>query len=119
MSEEKTRVLPEVAMRAVKPEQFRQLRAGEKESRPHLKPTMTLSEMKLTIAPARTAHAISAMTATRRAVPAASALKKVASPPAISANDAPTSSEMADVTVMVVCRELQKSQKTKPEDRHA
>jgi hypothetical protein len=28
------RVLPEIAMRAVKPEQFRQLRAGEKESHP-------------------------------------------------------------------------------------
>ena len=80
---------------------------------------MTLSEMKLTIAPARTAHAISAMIATRTAVPAASALKRVTSPPAISANEAPTNSEMADVTVMAVCRELQKSQKTKPENRQA
>jgi hypothetical protein len=80
---------------------------------------MTLSEMKLTIAPARTAHAISAMTATRTAVPAASPLKRVTSPPAISANEAPTSNEIAEVTVMAVCRELQKSQKTKPENRQA
>ena len=34
MSEEVARVLPEVAVRAVKPEQFRQLRAGEKERHP-------------------------------------------------------------------------------------
>ena len=80
---------------------------------------MTLSEIKFTIAPARTAHAISAMIATRTAVPAASALKRVTSPPAISANEAPTNSEMADVTVMAVCLELQKSQKTKPENRQA
>ena len=86
---------------------------------PHLNPTITLSEMKLTIEPALTSHATNAMSATSNAVPAASAPKRVGSPPAISPSDAPTSREMADVTVMAVCRELQNSQKTSPEKRQA
>jgi hypothetical protein len=49
----------------------------------------------------------------------ASALNRVVSPPAIPLSEAPTSSEMADVTVMAVCRELQKSQKTNPPNKHA
>ena len=53
------------------------------------------------------------------AVAAASALNRVVSPPAISPSDAPTSSDMAEVTVMDVYRELQNSQKTRPENRHA
>ena len=36
-----------------------------------------------------------------------------------SASDAPTSSEIADVTVTAVCCELQKSQNTSPANRHA
>ena len=60
-----------------------------------------------------------AMSATSKAVPAANALNRVVSPPAISPNDAPTSSEMAEVTVMAVCRELQNSQKTSPPNRQA
>ena len=44
---------------------------------------------------------------------AASVLNRLVSPPAIPPNDAPTSSEMADVTVMAVCRELQNSHRTK------
>ena len=82
---------------------------------PHLKPVITLSEMKLTIEPALTSQAMKAMSATSKAVPAASALNRVVSPPAIPPNDAPTSSEMAEVTVMAVCRELQKQ----PEDQAA
>jgi hypothetical protein len=60
-----------------------------------------------------------AMSATSTAVPAANALNRVVSPPEIPPNEAPTSSEMADVTVMTVCRELQNSQKTSPPNRHA
>ena len=86
---------------------------------PHLKPVITLSEMKLTIEPALASQAMKAMSATSKAVPAASALKRVVSPPAISPNDAPTSSEIADVTVIDVCRELQNSQKTNPPNKHA
>ena len=86
---------------------------------PHLNPTITLSEMKLTIEPALTSQAMKAMSATSKAVPAASAPKRVVSPPAMSPSDAPTSSEMAEVTVMAVCRELQNSQKTSPPNRHA
>src|SRR5436190_924749 len=86
---------------------------------PHLNPTITLSEMKLTIEPALTSQAMKAMTATRTAVPAARALNRLVSPPASSPNEAPVSSEIADVTVMVVCRELQNSQKTSPPNKHA
>ena len=41
------------------------------------------------------------------------------SPPAISPSEAPTNNEIAEVTVMVVCRELQNSQNTKPPNKHA
>ena len=43
---------------------------------PHLNPTITLSEMKLTIEPALASQAMNAMSATSKAVPAASALKR-------------------------------------------
>src|SRR4051812_33437796 len=86
---------------------------------PHLNPTITLSEMKFTIVPALASQAMNAISATSSAVPAASAPKRVVSPPAMSASDAPTSSEMAEVTVTAVWRELQNSQKTNPENRQA
>ena len=86
---------------------------------PHLKPVITLSEMKFTIAPAFTSHAMKAMSATSSAVAAASAPNRDVSPPAISPSEAPMSSEMAEVTVTEVCRELQNSQKTSPPNRHA
>ena len=75
--------------------------------------------MKLTIEPALASQAMKAMSATSKAVPAASALNRLVSPPAIPPNDAPTSREMAEVTVMAVWRELQKSQKTRPPNKHA
>ena len=59
------------------------------------------------------------MSATSRAVAAASAPNRAVSPPAIPPSDAPTSREMAEVTVMAVWRELQNSQKTSPPKRHA
>src|SRR5262245_4881882 len=86
---------------------------------PHLNPTITLSEMKLTIEPARASHAMKAVSATRRAVPAGRGRQRVVSPPEKSPREAPTRSEMAEVTVMAVWRELQKIQKTMPEKRHA
>src|ERR1700740_1684819 len=92
---------------------------ARKSATPHLNPTMTLSEMKLTIEPALTNQAMMAMSATSKAVPAASALNRVVSPPVISPRDAPTSSEMAEVTVMTVWRELQNSQNTSPPNKHA
>ena len=39
--------------------------------------------------------------------------------PDAAASDAPMSSEMAEVTVTAVCRELQNSQKTSPPNKHA
>ena len=102
-----------------KPNSFGNCVLARNSATPHLNPTITLSEMKLTIAPALASQAMNAMSATSRAVPAASAPNRVVSPPAISPSDAPTSSEMAEVTVMAVCRELQNSQKTSPPNRHA
>ena len=90
-----------------------------KSATPVLKPIITVSEMKLTIAPARTSQATNAIAATSSAVPAASAPKRVGSPPAIVPSEAPTSTEIADVTVIVVWRELQNNQNTSPEKRHA
>src|SRR6201981_1361392 len=84
---------------------------------PHLNPTRTLSEMKFTITPAFTSQAMKAITPTINAVHDANAQKREASPPPRSPNDAPTNTEIADVTVIAVCRELQNSQKTRPEKR--
>ena len=75
--------------------------------------------MKLTIAPAFTSQATKAIAATVNAVHAASAPKRLASPPAMAPSDEPIKSEIADVTVMAVCRELQNSQKTSPGNKHA
>jgi hypothetical protein len=86
---------------------------------PALKPTSTASEIKFTIAPALTAQARNPIRATRSAVQAAKPAKREVSPPARSASDEPTSSEIADVTVIEVWRELQNSQKTSPENMHA
>src|SRR5262245_31880458 len=86
---------------------------------PHLKPIMTLSEMKLMIEPAFTNQAMMAMSPTRMAVPAARAENRVGSPPEIVPSVEPINKEMAEVTVMVVCRELQNSQKTNPPNKHA
>ena len=60
-----------------------------------------------------------ANTATISAVHEASIPYRRGSPPAISPSVAPTSSEIADVTVTAVTRELQNSQKTRPPNRHA
>ena len=86
---------------------------------PHLKPVMTLSEMKATIAPARASHARKAIRAMSRAVPAASAAKREGSPPEISPSDAPIRSDIAEVTVTTVWRELQNNQNTRPPNRQA
>src|SRR5262249_27705018 len=86
---------------------------------PHLNPTRTLSEMKFTITPALAIHAMKARAPTINAVHDPRAQNRDASPPARSPSDAPTSTEIADVTVMAVCRELQNNQKTRPEKRQA
>jgi hypothetical protein len=86
---------------------------------PHLNPTRTLSEMKFTITPALASHAMKPKPPTINAVHDARAQNREASPPARSPSDAPTSTEIADVTVIAVCRELQNSQKTSPEKRQA
>src|ERR1043166_3948953 len=92
---------------------------ARKRATPHLKPVITLSEMKFTMTPAFTSQAMNAIEATSNAVPAASAPKRVVSPAAISPSDAPVSNEIADVTVTTVYRELQNNQKSSPPNRHA
>ena len=69
--------------------------------------------------PARTSQAANAIAAIMIATQAANAAWRAGSPALNSPTDAPISSDSADVTVMTVCFELQKSQKTSPEKRHA
>ena len=69
--------------------------------------------------PARTSHARNAMAAIMIARHAASAACRDGSPALNSPTDAATRSDSAEVTVMTVCFELQNSQKTSPEKRHA
>src|SRR6266404_8224640 len=88
---------------------------ARKSATPHLNPTSTLSEMKLTTEPALTSQAMKAMSATSMAVTDANALNRELSPLAIPARDEPINSEMAEVTEIAVCRELQNSQNTSPE----
>src|SRR5207247_11165985 len=76
-------------------------------------------EMTVSIVPALKSQAANAMTPTRRAMQTASARKRDGSPFASPPSDAPSSSDMADVTVIAVCLELQNSQKTSPEKRQA
>ena len=59
-----------------------------------------------------------AISATSKAVPAASAPNRRVAAGDLAQGRA-DSSEMAEVTVMTVWRELQKSQKTNPPNRHA
>jgi hypothetical protein len=78
---------------------------------------MTVSEMKLTRLPARRIQATRPSAATISAVAEARAAYRPAPPPARSPSELPTSSEMAEVTVTAVCRELQRSQKISPANR--
>jgi hypothetical protein len=64
-------------------------------------------------------YAMRAIADTMSAVQVASTQNLVGSPPASSPSEAPTSSEIAEVTVITVWRELQNSQKTRPGNRHA
>jgi hypothetical protein len=75
--------------------------------------------MKFTITPALASHAMKPSTPTIKAVHDARAQNREVSPPARSPRDAPTSTEIADVTVIAVCRELQNNQNTSPEKRQA
>ena len=69
--------------------------------------------------PARTSQAAKAIVANMSATEAANAAWRAGSPALNSPTDAPIKSDSADVTVMTVCFELQKSQKASPEKRHA
>ena len=75
--------------------------------------------MERSIAPARTSQAVKAIAAVSKAVHEASAAKRVVSPAAIPPRLEPTRREIAEVTVTTVCFELQKSQKTRPENKQA
>ncbi len=86
---------------------------------PALKPTSTVSETKLTTEPPSSAHTTKARNATSKAVQAASAATRAASPFPTSPSVAPIRSEIAEVTVIAVCREPEKSQYTRPENRQA
>ena len=84
-----------------------------------MKPTRTVSEKNPTALPARTSQAASASAPVISAAHAASAACRAGSPPLRVATELPISSDRADVTVMTVCLELQKSQNTRPENRQA
>ena len=75
--------------------------------------------MKFTITPALASHAMKASTPTINAVHEAKAQNREGSPPARSPSDAPTRTEIAEVTVIAVCRELHNNQNTNPENRQA
>jgi hypothetical protein len=111
--------LPEVAVAAAEAEQLGSCVLARNSATPHLKPTSTVSEKKLMIEPARAAQAANASAATIRPVHAARAAWRAGSPADISPSVAPTSSEIAEVTVTAVCRELQNSQNTRPANRQA
>ncbi len=72
---------------------------------PALKPSSTVSLMKLTSDESRSAHAASATAANVRAVSAAIAAKRAGSPPAMPATVVPTSIEIADVGPTASCRD--------------
>lgn len=70
-------------------------------------PTRTISDTKFTIAPALTSRPSRNTTPTRRAVKPAKTAKRAVAPLDSSPSDAPpTSNEMADVTLIAVCRGL-------------
>ena len=75
--------------------------------------------MKFTTEPACASQARNAIAAVSSAVLAAIAPKRAGSPPAMLPSDEPMSSEIADVTLIHVCCELQKSQNTRPPNKHA
>jgi hypothetical protein len=86
---------------------------------PALKPTITLSEKKSVVEPARTIRASTPIAPTMSAVQAASAPKRAGSPPASAPSEEPISSEIAEVTVIAVCREPLNIQYTRAGNRHA
>src|SRR5271166_3417201 len=86
---------------------------------PALKPMRTVSETKFTTEPAHADHARNAIAPVSSAVQAAIAPKRAGSPPAMLPSDEPISNEIAEVTLILVCRELHKSQNTSPPNRHA
>jgi hypothetical protein len=78
---------------------------------------MTPSEMNRTIAPARVIHAKKAIAATNNAVADASETDRPTSPLAQSPMVEPINKEIAEVTLIEVCFELQNSQNTNPAKR--
>src|SRR5207302_10052668 len=103
----------------LKPQNFGSCVLVSHRATPALKPSITVSEINFTIAPARTSQAMNAAAAASKAVHEASAVKRAVSPEAISPKLDPIRREMAEVTLTAVCRELQKSQNTNPEKRTA
>ena len=72
---------------------------------PALKPSRIVSLTKLVSVLRRSAQAVTASAATRRATSDATCASRTGSPAAIGAMLAPTSSEIADVGPMARCRE--------------
>jgi hypothetical protein len=91
MLKEMAAVLPKISMRAVKAEKLGQLRAGQKEGDAAFEARHHAFGNEIYNDACFDEPAMNAMNATSKAVPAASAPKRVVSPPAISPRDAPTS----------------------------
>jgi hypothetical protein len=69
MLEKVAAIYPKAAVGAMNTEELWQLCAGEEERTPALNPVITLSEIKLTITPAFTSHAMSAISPTSTPFP--------------------------------------------------
>ena len=117
--QEMSAVLPEISVRAMNAEQLGQLRADQEQRDAALEAGHHAFGNEVHDRAGLDRHAINAMSATSNAVAAANPANREASPLAIPEREEPISTEMADVTVMTVCRELQNSQKTKPPNKHA
>ena len=103
----------------LKPKSLGSCVLARKSAIPHLKPTRTVSDTKFTTTPAFASHPMKYKLPVISAVQAAKAAKRRRHHPASSPSDAPTSREMADVTVIAVCRELQNNQKISPANMQA
>ena len=120
MGDEVGRALPEVAVRALEPEELWQLRARQIERQSGFEPHQHgLGEEADRIAGADQPRRKRNRARSSASRAAARAAWRSGSPALRSPTDAPISSDSAEVTVMTVCFELQKIQKTSPENRQA
>ena len=120
MLQEGAAVLPEIAVSGGEATQLRQLRTGEEQRHTALEPDHDAlgDEVDDRAGLDQPGDDGDEPHEDGRAEPA-SAVNRAGSPPEMVPSVEPINSEMAEVTEMVVCRELQNSQKTSPPNMHA